>query len=159
MTVQDIKESISMLEILDRYGIKVDKRGLCSCPFHKDLNPSMKIYKNGFYCFSCNAGSDVIDFVMKMEDVSFGKAFKMLGGKYDYEFRNELRKIRIKKQEIEKEVVARKLKMQETSNDIAFYRNCMKLVEANSDIWCDCYNLLQRRIYEYEYMAEKGREL
>ncbi len=83
MTREELKEKISMREILSRYGISVNKKGQCRCPFHSDQHASMKVYKNDFYCFACGAGGDIFNFVMKMEGISFKDAFKMLGGEMD----------------------------------------------------------------------------
>ena len=48
------------------------------CPFHDDKNPSMWIKKNFYYCFSCSANGDVIDFVMRRDGLSFQEAVKKL---------------------------------------------------------------------------------
>ena len=48
------------------------------------MNPSLKIdRKSGmwlWHCFGCDAGGTVIDFVMKMEGVSFTEAYRKLAG-------------------------------------------------------------------------------
>lgn len=46
-----ILSSISMQQILDKYGIKNNGK-MFSCPFHgEDKHPSAKIYKNSYCCF------------------------------------------------------------------------------------------------------------
>lgn len=82
MTVDEIKKTVSMFEIIKRYGVTTNK-GMAVCPFHEDKNPSMKIYQNSFFCFSCGAHGDVIDFVMMMDDVDFRTAYQSLGGVYE----------------------------------------------------------------------------
>lgn len=49
-----------------------------SCPFHKDKGPSMKVYEDSFYCFSCSKGGSVVDFVMYNNDLDFKKAIEFL---------------------------------------------------------------------------------
>jgi len=51
-----------------------------NCPFHEEKTPSFVIYldSNSFYCFGCNEGGDVIDFVQKLHNVSFKEALKYL---------------------------------------------------------------------------------
>ena len=49
-----VKSSVSTREAAERYGIFVNRRGMCKCPFHKDKNPSMKVDKR-FHCFGCQA--------------------------------------------------------------------------------------------------------
>lgn len=63
-----LKELISMEQVLSWYGISTVK-GRAVCPFHDDRHPSMKVYEDGFYCFACGAGGDVIKFVAMNEHI------------------------------------------------------------------------------------------
>ena len=56
-----VKQSVTTRQAAERYGIKVNRNGMCVCPFHNDKNPSMKVDRR-FYCFGCGATGDVIDF-------------------------------------------------------------------------------------------------
>ena len=58
----DVKEAVSVKDAASFYGIKVNRNGMCICPFHNDRNPSMKVDRR-YYCFGCQATGDVIDFV------------------------------------------------------------------------------------------------
>lgn len=75
-----VKAAVTMRQTVEHYQIKVNEKGLCLCPFHKDQNPSMKIYDDGkgFYCFVCGTGGDPINFVARYQDVSNTKAAKEL---------------------------------------------------------------------------------
>ena len=59
---------------------KFRKRATGLCPFHKEDTPSFTIYTdtNSYYCFGCNEGGDVIDFVMKTQNLNFIDAVKRL---------------------------------------------------------------------------------
>ncbi len=48
------------------------------CPFHTDKTPSFTIYTktNKWWCFSCQNGTDTIDFVMKRDGCDFITAVK-----------------------------------------------------------------------------------
>lgn len=83
MTVEELKEQLTMFDVLAKYGIKTSRNGMCSCPFHKDKKPSMKVYKDGYKCFSCNRAGDIFAFVQEYENCSFKDAFLLLGGTYD----------------------------------------------------------------------------
>ena len=49
MTVDEIKQTHSMREIVEQYGLQINRSGFCSCPFHKgDHTASLKIYKEEF---------------------------------------------------------------------------------------------------------------
>ncbi len=51
---------------------------MCSCPFHDDRHPSMKLNTDYFYCFGCGATGDVIDFVARLFGLSSYEAAKKL---------------------------------------------------------------------------------
>ena len=51
MTSEEIKRRYSMADILERYGIRPNKAGFISCPFHNEKTASMKVYKDSYYCF------------------------------------------------------------------------------------------------------------
>ena len=60
-----VKSSVSVRDAAERYGIPVNRRGMCQCPFHKDRNPSMKVDKR-YHCFGCQADGDVISFTSRL---------------------------------------------------------------------------------------------
>jgi len=60
--------------------IKANNSGFAKCPFHAEKIPSLKVYttQNTWWCFSCGSGGDVIELIMKMHDIDFINAVKML---------------------------------------------------------------------------------
>lgn len=98
-TYREIKEANPMPDVLARYGIKV-KRGKCLCPFHNDHNASMMVKPDNYYCWVCNKGGDVFDFVMEYEHCTNKEAFYKLGGednRLSKEEKEKLRKERARK--------------------------------------------------------------
>ena len=83
MTSEELKQTTSMRDVLDRYGVKVGRNGMCCCPIHGERHASMKVYPDGFKCFACGAHGDIFDLVEAMENVDFKTAFGILGGTYD----------------------------------------------------------------------------
>lgn len=72
MEIKDIKQQLSIVRVLEHYGLQMDKNGRLKCPFHEDKTPSMQIYpkSNTYCCFSsnCNAGKgDQIQFIELQE--------------------------------------------------------------------------------------------
>lgn len=69
----NIVDLIGQTEELFRKG----QNYFIKCPFHtNDDTPSLCIYPqtNKWYCFGCNAGSSVYDWIMKRDNVSFSEA-------------------------------------------------------------------------------------
>ncbi|MDC7289138.1 CHC2 zinc finger domain-containing protein [Blautia schinkii] len=71
------KQSVTTRQAAEHYGIHVNRRGMCVCPFHNDRNPSMKVDRR-FYCFGCIATGDVIDFVSRLYGIGSKEAALML---------------------------------------------------------------------------------
>jgi DNA primase len=76
----DIVEVISGYVRLQRTG--KDYRGLC--PFHGDSSPSFYVspQKRIFHCFGCATGGSVFNFIMKIENMTFVEAAKLLATRY-----------------------------------------------------------------------------
>ena len=73
-----ILSSVSMQQILDKYGIKNNGK-MFSCPFHgEDKHPSAKIYKNSYCCFGCHNAGDTIRFVENLFNLSFKEAMQKI---------------------------------------------------------------------------------
>ena len=65
-----VKQNICVPDAAEHYGLQVNRNGMCSCPFHEDRHPSMKLNERYFYCFGCGATGDVIDLVARLFDLS-----------------------------------------------------------------------------------------
>lgn len=72
-----VKQSVTTRQAAEHYGIRVNRNGMCVCPFHNDKNPSMKIDRR-FHCFGCQADGDVIDFVSRLHGTGTKEAALML---------------------------------------------------------------------------------
>ena len=79
-SAEQIKQTTTMLDVLDRYGFTPNAKGNINCPFHQEKTASLKVYENSFYCFGCGVGGDIFDFAMKIESCDFAQAVKKLGG-------------------------------------------------------------------------------
>jgi len=90
MEITQIKEQLSMSNVLHYYGLKTDKQSRLNCPFHEDKTPSFQVYykTQTAYCFSSNCKThgksmDVIDFILHKENCTkaeaINKAKEILG--------------------------------------------------------------------------------
>lgn len=64
-----VKQSVTIRQAVEMYGLKIRRNNMVSCPFHNDRTPSMKV-DNRFHCFGCGADGDVIDFVSRLYGIS-----------------------------------------------------------------------------------------
>ena len=79
MEISEIKSRLPLETVLSHYNLVPDRSHKLKCPFHDDKDPSLQVYPktNSWTCFSsnCSAGSgDVIDFIMKYENISKARA-------------------------------------------------------------------------------------
>lgn len=80
-----IKERVTTLEMMERVGVQVDRRGMAVCPFHGDRDASLKVYRDprrGWHCYGCHAGGDVIDFAMRLYGVGFREAVSRINEEF-----------------------------------------------------------------------------
>lgn len=70
---QQIKSALTMKQVAEFYGFRVNRQNLTVCPFHNDSKPSLHIYdgQRGWHCFACGTGGDIIDFVSKLFNLKF----------------------------------------------------------------------------------------
>lgn len=79
-----VLDRVDLETVVSGYGIELKRRGHRSwacCPFHKEDTPSFCVdtSKNLWYCHgSCREGGNVIDFVMRMETLTYPLAVKKL---------------------------------------------------------------------------------
>lgn len=74
---ETVKQSVTTRQAAERYGIRVERNGMCRCPFHDDSTPSMKLDRR-YYCFGCGATGDVIDFVSWLRGIGSKEAAILL---------------------------------------------------------------------------------
>lgn len=147
--VQLIRSSVSMKQLASMYGYEINRSGMMRCPFHgEDRHPSLKVYDGdrGWWCFVCNKGGDIFDFVMEHDGLEFPKAVERIAemagipvsdGKNDL---SEEDKARIRQRKAEREAAERakeerNQKMTEISDKIRILEAIKSRVEPLSYVW------------------------
>lgn len=82
----EIKDKCSIVDVIGSF-IKLKRTGQNYqglCPFHVEKTPSFSVNeKKGLYhCFGCGVGGDVINFIMRYQNVDFLEALEILASKY-----------------------------------------------------------------------------
>lgn len=72
-------------DLVASYGVELRRSGAAligRCPFHNDGGrPNLHVYRSGrWICYRCGEAGDVIDFVQRVENISFREAVTVLQG-------------------------------------------------------------------------------
>jgi DNA primase len=92
--ITSVKER-SSIEAVVRDHVTLRPAGVGSlkglCPFHDEKTPSFTVRPTlgTFHCFGCGEGGDVLDFVQKVEHLSFTESVERLAAKLGMELRYE----------------------------------------------------------------------
>jgi DNA primase len=78
-----LKREVDLAELVRSRGVKLSANGkdlVGLCPLHEEAEPSFRVSpsKNVFHCFGCGAKGTVVDFVMRIEGVTFRHAVEIL---------------------------------------------------------------------------------
>lgn len=159
MTVDEIKRLVSMREVVSRYNIEIKRNNMCSCPFHgQDKKPSMMIYKDSFFCFTCHATGDVFTFVQKMDNCDFKTAFYLLGGKYGKDHKaSKMAEYHAQKAKEKRERERQKKNELVIKNNTYIHatRELAKKYKPLSDEWCYYMNLHCDALCKDEILREE----
>ncbi len=80
-------DNVGIVSVVESYNIPLKRRGInhfAICPFHEEktgsfaLSPSKNMYK----CFGCQAGGDILSFVMAYEKLDFTDAVRILAQRF-----------------------------------------------------------------------------
>ncbi|MGL4914072.1 MAG: DNA primase [Romboutsia sp.] len=136
--IEEIKSRCDIVTTISQY-IEVKQSGANYkglCPFHGEKTPSFYINtsKQIYKCFGCGEGGDAINFVMKMENLDFMDAVKLLAKRYGIEINTNM--------DNESKIRMEKIKrFQDIHIEAArFYLS----------------NLLSAKNYGYEYLRKRG---
>lgn len=124
--IDEIKSQNDIVDVISKY-INLKKTGQNYkglCPFHNEKTPSFIVSdeKQFYHCFGCGESGDVISFMMKLENLDFIDALRLLGEWAGINIDE------ISTSKKEKEEIYRKNKIYEINREAAlyYYRNLVK---------------------------------
>ncbi len=169
----DIVDIASSYVTLKRNG--ADYVGLC--PFHREKTPSFHISsdKQLFYCFGCGSGGNIIDFIMKIENLDFVDTIKFLAERAGITLEEEVYSPEIQRRHDKREAILKmnrltaKRYVQNLSGDdarhareYAFSRGLKREIISTygigfaRDSWSDLVDYLKENGFRNEEIVEAG---
>jgi len=81
--IDEVRDKTDIVQIISEHGIPLKRTGknyTAPCPFHDEQNPSFSVSpeKQFFYCFGCQAGGTVFQFLQKFDGLTFIETVKTL---------------------------------------------------------------------------------
>lgn len=162
-----VRQSVEMRQVASLYGLKIHRGDMVCCPFHgADKHPSMKIYKGskGYYCFTCHAGGDAIDFVRRHDGLSFDQAVRHLAQMFNIplsdrngvseEVKKALAKQKAEREAAEKARIATQERLKEVSGQIHRLKALQAEFSPLSGVWCAVQKKLEMLEAEWECKFE-----
>lgn len=72
MEIADIKQNLSLTQVLENYSLQPNKNNMLRCPFHEDKTASLQVNptQNKYKCYACDKKGDVIQFVQDYEKLT-----------------------------------------------------------------------------------------
>jgi DNA primase len=93
-SIAEVREKARIDEVVSSYVTLRNagggsQKGLC--PFHDEKSPSFHVTpaRQFWHCFGCGEGGDVINFLMKIDGLSFVESVERLADKYGVQLRRE----------------------------------------------------------------------
>jgi DNA primase len=90
-TLEELLNRVNIVDVVSQH-VKLRKSGkdfIGLCPFHSEKTPSftVSIEKQIYYCFGCHEGGNVINFLMKLENMTFQETLENLAHEYGVEIK------------------------------------------------------------------------
>lgn len=150
-----VKQSVTMGDIAKMYGYEVTRSGFMKCCFHPDNKPSMKVYPKdkGYHCFVCHSGGDIVDFVMRHDNLEFEPAVRLIADHFGIAIsdgktklsvadRKRIDEAKAKREAAEKKRRAYQERLRELSDTINWLKNKQAEFEPLGAVWV----MLQKKI-------------
>lgn len=93
MKFDALREYVSKSDIINLLDLQVNRADFMRCPLHRDNHASLKLYDDGFHCFSCQESGDFIHLASIVWGVKEGTAYTRIADAVGFECReHEARK-------------------------------------------------------------------
>ncbi|MEW6419206.1 MAG: DNA primase [Nitrospirota bacterium] len=162
--LEEIKSRIDIVDFISDY-VQLKKAGQNYkglCPFHSEKTPSFMVNqaKQIFHCFGCGLGGDVVSFLMKQENLSFGEATRYIAKKAgikitDLKFDKDLSENRERILQINKKAMNFFVSNLKSSESSQAYLKKRGINETSIDIFHIGYATVERDAL-FKYLKKSG---
>lgn len=162
MTPAEIKSRFRLRDEITARGIEINRAGFCKCPLHSgDNTASFRVYddQNTWWCYGCGEGGDIIDFVRRIDGLSFPEACKAISGE-DLSKTSQFRvnKVKMKREAQKVKEERKRAETRKLGAKICELWQAMKAMEPATDEWAAAYNKWQYLTYQHSELTGLNME-
>lgn len=84
---ETVRTNVKAVDVVLMAGFQPNRSKMICCPFHNDKHPSMKVDRR-YFCFSCGAKGDAIDFVANYYGLSLKEAAEKIASDFALTYDN-----------------------------------------------------------------------
>ena len=84
---ETVRTNVKAIDVVLMTGFQPNRSKMICCPFHNDKHPSMKVDRR-YFCFSCGAKGDAIDFVANYYGLSLKEAAEKIASDFALTYDN-----------------------------------------------------------------------
>ena len=84
---ETVRTNVKAVDVVLMAGFQPNRSKMICCPFHNDKHPSMKVDRR-YFCFSCGAKGDAIDFVANYYGLSLKEAAEKIISDFGLPYNN-----------------------------------------------------------------------
>jgi hypothetical protein len=84
MFIPQVKAAVTVRQLLEHNGFRINRQGFCVCPLHGDRDASLKVYggERGWVCYGCHKGGDVINLAKELYGETLTGAIRRLDSEF-----------------------------------------------------------------------------
>ena len=165
--VQTIKDSLTMRDVLLRYGYEPKRR--MKCPLHNGDGLNFEVKEKSWRCYSHCGSGDVISFVQKLFGLSFSDALKKIDidfglnlyGEHSFQ---DLRKSHYRQKQIQAERERKEMQKQQADEEYWAVFDEMVRLDRNKTLyapktpyeeWHPLFIEALQKLEYYEYLLDR----
>ena len=84
---ETVRNNVKAIDVAIMAGFRPNRSKMICCPFHNDKHPSMKVARR-YFCFSCGAKGDAIDFVSNYYGLRLKEAAEKIASDFGLNYDN-----------------------------------------------------------------------
>ena len=159
LNTESIKDEINLISLAKEFGLNVNSEDKILCLHHSEKTPSLQLYDDHAYCFSCHKRLDAIGMIQEVKGLNFREAAEYLAQKqeisiHEKPIKNNIYEKQTKKSIHENSCLKNSLWQKRMNILTQFYDYISTRVNENDD-YTQVFNWIKNRGFDFNLLIEK----